>query len=89
MGYSKHEGERELRRIEYDGYLLIEYERPSALSVPWYRTFKEWDLYRIQPDGGHSFLGSESTEYDAKHTVDYLNGKFALKPPGYNPPSAH
>lgn len=73
-------GRRELRRIEYEGFLLIEYELPSAISYgP--RTFKRWDIFRIDSDGSHKFIACESHEKDAKWVADLFNGKTIWDPP--------
>jgi hypothetical protein len=79
-GMADNEARRELRRIEYEGFLLIEYESPSAISYgP--RTYKSWDISRIESDGSLKFIGHESSEHFARLVADILNGKTARDPP--------
>jgi hypothetical protein len=79
-GMKDDEERRELQRIEYEGFLLIEYELSSALSYgP--RTYKRWDIFQIEAEGSHKYIGGESYEKDAKWVADYLNGKTIWGPP--------
>jgi hypothetical protein len=80
VGMADKEERRELRRIEYEGFLLIEYELPSAISYgP--RTYKRWDISRIEPDGSLRFIGHESYEHFARWVADLFNGKTRWDPP--------
>jgi hypothetical protein len=80
MGGMGDDNVKELRRLEYEGFLLVEFEHPSAISYgP--RTFRRWEISYINADTSHTLIGNESTEDWARRIVDFLNGKFPRNPP--------